>query len=170
MVCTVTGFVIFCTVFVGITAQGCSLMCGPGHTCALVREGHGPAVPDCLSNREARLLDRALHGGPTGPGTGRLRNWRRHHGGGFGQGGGFGFLDPLSGGAGIGVGGAGPHVGVVNPGGVGPGVIDDRSRNIHLNITIGNTNINQHDQSGGGGTQVNNPNPGVPIGPIVVPI
>lgn len=45
-------------------------MCGPGKTCALVRQGHGPPVPDCLTFAEAQLLEQAFHGGPAGPGTG----------------------------------------------------------------------------------------------------
>lgn len=88
-----------------------------------------------------------------------------HHGGFFGQNGWLGHL-----GGARPVNGFGPNVGVVNPGGVGPAVINDGTHNIHLNITIDNTNINQHDSSAGGGTQVNNPNSGVPVGPIVIPV
>lgn len=62
----------------------------------------------------------------------------------------------------------GGNVGVVNPGGVGPAVVDDRSRSMGLNLNVQNTNINQHTHSGSGGTQVNKP--GVIPVPVPVPV
>lgn len=158
---------IFFTVTLSTPAPRCSLHCGPGESCALVRTGHGPAVPDCISSAEALLLQQALQGGPTGPGTGITGHFGGGlHGGFIGGRPGFigqpgGFLDPTSSGAvpvgpPVGIGVNPPTAGVINarPGG-GPIVIDDGRRNLTININVQNTNINQHDSSGGGGTQVN---------------
>ncbi|XP_060576671.1 uncharacterized protein LOC132733988 [Ruditapes philippinarum] len=41
-----------------------------GRSCTVVRHGFGRARYDCLSAQEAELLQRALSGGATGPGTG----------------------------------------------------------------------------------------------------
>lgn len=143
-------------------AQRCSLLCGPGKTCALVRNGLLPPMPDCVSFEEALLLEQALQRGLT-PGVG----FGDYSGRGFVRGGILpggthggqvfagaqpgSIVSPLRG-----PGGSVPNVSVANPGGVGSAVVNDRSRAQERNANVPNNHAT-HDHSEGAEPPVGTP-------------
>ncbi|XP_052782417.1 uncharacterized protein LOC128218765 isoform X3 [Mya arenaria] len=53
----------------GQPAMSCTT-CPVGYTCSMVRHGTGRPQPGCITMQEAIMLNQAMQGGPSGPGTG----------------------------------------------------------------------------------------------------